>query len=340
MQAGTTPSGINIVNFKQSMIARITRILILLQVATAIALAALTAKIWHIDSLWLAFALASATVLVLRLLITANNFFLAWIYRSETPFERRLNWRQAYRLFKEEFSATMSSSSWFMPFHTFDKRPAQNSTAPPVLLVHGYGCNSGYWKQMSKALVQANITHHAVDMEPILGTIDAYVPIVHRAVEILCDETERKEIIIVAHSMGGLVARAYLRRHGSARVAKVITLGTPHHGTCLANFSVGINGQQMRWTGDKSQSMPSSWLRQLADSENDAVRALFVSIYSHHDNIISPQNSSYLPGAKNIEFHGIGHVALALNPAIQTKVIEEIYLASQAPTTVAAPQTS
>jgi hypothetical protein len=54
------------------------------------------------------------------------------------------------------------------------------------------------------------------------------------------------------------------------------------------------------------------------------VYALFVSIYSHHDNIIAPQTSSRLPGATNIELCGIGHVALAPHPAVQARVIDEI----------------
>lgn len=294
----------------------------------------LASQVWHIGNLWLAFALGSATVFLLRLVITANNFYLAWTYRSETPAERRLNWRQACRLFFGEFNATLSSTSWTMPFRTFDKRPAQNPQGLPVLLIHGYGCNSGYWHGMSKALLRAHITHYAVDMEPVLGTIDAYVPIVQRAVETLCAESGQQKVIIVAHSMGGLATRAYLRDHGCNRIAKIITLGAPHHGTGLANFGVGINGQQMRWSGNRQHGISSGWLRQLAQSEDDATRALFVSIYSHHDNIISPQTSSYLPGAKNVEFHGIGHVALALNPTIQAKVVEEIRLASQQPTTI------
>ena len=39
------------------------------------------------------------------------------------------------------------------------------------------------------------------------------------------------KLVLVTHSMGGLAARAYLKRHGSARVAKLITLACPHHGT-------------------------------------------------------------------------------------------------------------
>jgi len=47
-------------------------------------------------------------------------------------------------------------------------------------------------------------------------------------------------IYIIAHSMGGIVARAYVKWYKpSSKVVKVITLGTPHHGTPLTNFAFG-----------------------------------------------------------------------------------------------------
>jgi triacylglycerol esterase/lipase EstA (alpha/beta hydrolase family) len=124
--------------------------------------------------------------------------------------------------------------------------------------------------------------------------------------------------------MGGLVARAYLRDHGAARIARVITLGTPHRGTGLARFGAGDNSRQMQWTGSAIEGRCSAWLAELERREDPALRALFVSIYSHHDNIVSPQLSSSLPGAVNIEFNGIGHVALGLHPRVQREVIAAI----------------
>jgi triacylglycerol lipase len=306
------------------MVTRITRLLIFFQIAVAIALCALMIKAGHIDSSMLALGLSIGLVLLVRLLITANNFFIAWLYRSETPNLLHLNYRQACRLFIDEFYASMSSSSWTMAFHSFTKRPAENPIGLPVLLIHGYGCNSGYWHAMSRRLKRERITHYAVDLEPVLAGIDDYVPTVNDTVETLCRETGHDKVIIVAHSMGGLVARAYLRDYGNARIAKVITLGAPHRGTGLANFGAGPNSKQMRWKGRAGNGVPSEWLRKLEAAEDNAVRALFVSIYSHHDNIVSPQISSRFAGAANIEFHGVGHVALAFNPAIQTRVVEEI----------------
>lgn len=305
------------------MIVRITRVLLLLQLLVAAVIGFASIKVLG-AGISTAVAAGIATIVLLRLLINANNFYLSRRFRSETPPAYRLNRLQAAKLFVGEFKASMVSSSWTMPFFTFAKRTAAQPAGLPVLLVHGYGCNSGYWHSLSKALSRADITHYAIDMEPVIGSIDAYAALIHRAAENICSQTGSEKLIIVAHSMGGLAARAYLREHGDERVAKVITLGTPHRGTGVANFGIGLNCEQMRWTADGLEGVSSEWLRALAASENTDFYRRFVSIFSHHDNIISPQISSRLPGAVNIEFGGIGHVALATHPAVQATVIEEI----------------
>ena len=89
--------------------------------------------------------------------------------------------------------------------------------------------------------------------------------------------------------MGGLAARAWLRNdpHALARAARLITLGTPHHGTVLANLGVGANARQMRCS---QAGEPSAWLRALAAGESAAARARMVSIWTYHDNIVAPQH--------------------------------------------------
>ncbi|MFT2525974.1 esterase/lipase family protein, partial [Escherichia coli] len=86
-------------------------------------------------------------------------------------------------LFLREFRATMLCSSWGMPFLRFDQFSYPDTTSLPVLLIHGYGCNSGYLRWLSLELREAHITHYALDMEPVFGSIDEYAPLVHAAVQ-------------------------------------------------------------------------------------------------------------------------------------------------------------
>ena len=58
--------------------------------------------------------------------------------------------------------------------------------------------------------------------------------------------TGAAKVMLVAHSMGGLVARAYLRRYGAAHVRCLVTIGTPHHGSVHAWLVPGVCLAQMR----------------------------------------------------------------------------------------------
>ena len=277
---------------------------------------------------WLAVLVAASAVLLVRLLITANNFAMSARFASPTPDSFRLGPGARVRMLGEEYLATMLHSSWFMAIGRLPQRLHEDKGLPPVLLLHGYGCNAAYWTQFARRLDAAGISHAGLDLEPVLASIDAYVPLVARAIDALLAASGSAQVILVGHSMGGLVARAYLRQCGSARVAHVFTLGTPHHGTSLASLGPGENARQMRYcaapdVGGKAAAAPV-WLASLAASESAQTRALITSLFTHHDNIVAPQTSCFLPGANNIAFGGVGHVALGRNPRVLARLLEEI----------------
>ncbi|MGK5064534.1 esterase/lipase family protein [Janthinobacterium sp. LB3P112] len=309
------------------MIARILKWLMLLQVLAVLGLAYLAMQAWGVASPAMALLLAVAMLLAVRALIVARNFWQSRRLGSPVPQDYQLGLGGAARLFFGELRATLWASSWGMlrpRLHAADCiTPGQGL---PVLLVHGYVCNGGYWTKLSRQLAQAGIVHKAIDLEPIDANIDGYVTQVEQALQVLCTLTGKPQAIIVAHSMGGLVARAWLRHYGAARVARIITIGTPHHGTALANLAAGTNARQM----SRIHGAPSVWLAQLAASETPEARALITSMYSHHDNIVAPQSSAQLPGARNLAFGGIGHVALASDACVLRQLLEEITIKHEA----------
>jgi triacylglycerol esterase/lipase EstA (alpha/beta hydrolase family) len=262
---------------------------------------------------WGALLAGIGAVVLVRLAINMNNFVMAARAASDTPPEYRLGPAARLRMLAEEFRASMLVTSWHVPRGCARMTVHRDGKRVPVLLVHGYGCNSGYWAHLEPLLDRERISHASIDLEPVAGSIDDYVPLIEARVQALCAATGGARVAIVAHSMGGLAARAWMRSYGSVRVAKLITLGTPHHGTMLANLGPGANAVQMR--------RDSAWLRDLAAGETRDDRARIVSIYTHHDNIVAPQDSSILPGARNVAFGGVGHVALGSNPRVLAEVL-------------------
>lgn len=179
----------------------------------------------------------------------------------------------------------------------------------PVVLVHGYVCNHRIWDDIIPVLRAQGHAVHAVNLEPLYCSIDRYAPIVDAAVQTLLAQSGHKQVALVGHSMGGLAIRAWLRTHGSARAARVLTLGTPHVGTKIADAlpksAHTPNGKQMVWESD--------WLKGLAAAETDATRALFRIALTPQDNIVFPQRAQVLQGVEATVFPGIGHVQMCLD---------------------------
>ena len=330
------------------MVARLTRILLMLQAVVA-AMIGLGLQRYFDDGkpmpTWVALLCGFAVVVCIRAAIAANNFRLAARF-AEANCPVPIGRRRAVALYLNELAATLVSSSVNLPFGRLPSARIFVGDTIPVLLIHGYGCNSGYWRTLHRHLCRAQISHHAVDLEPVLADIDSYVPQIERAADALCVATGQARIIVIGHSMGGLVARAWIRQSGEAKLARLITLGTPHCGTCLAQFAPGLNSRQMqrgarngydgrnRSAADKPVTC-SEWLTALHAVQSGSQLSL-VSIYSHHDNIVAPAESAVVDGAVNLGFAGIGHVALASHPAILACLMEQIRKAADDERAVAA----
>lgn len=171
-----------------------------------------------------------------------------------------------------------------------------------VVFIHGFVCNRGFWTPWLKRVRQQERAFVAVNLEPVFGSIDAYVPLVERAVQAVTVATGMPPVL-VCHSMGGLAARAWLRDLGDAsRVHRVVTIGTPHHGTWLARFSQMPNGNQMRQGG--------AWLGQLERDEASRLLPPFTCWYSDCDNIVFPVATATMAGADNRLVRGAAHVQL------------------------------
>jgi triacylglycerol lipase len=185
----------------------------------------------------------------------------------------------------------------------------------PVLLVHGYLCNRGVWRSLARWLEARGHCVYTVDLEPVFGDIDAFADVVARRIDAIVSPTG-STVRVIAASMGGLVMRAYLRKHGGGRIAKLVTLGSPHHGSRHAWLALGINGRQMRPGSD--------WLRRLAESEGGSLAVPLVSIYSCHDDMVSPPSSSRLDGACNVPIPGVGHLSLAFSRRVREALAEHL----------------
>lgn len=305
------------------MIAHLTRIMILFQLLTLVFIATLLRQFQVLNHWWLALLASAVILLLVRASIIFNNFFLSRALYQPCADGDRLSLPAAMSMMLSEFWFSMLCWFRLFPFARPYACDFDEDDACPVLLLHGYGANSGFWQRLHQRLAANRIAHCAADLEPVMGSIDGYADRIEEAAARLLAANRASSIILVCHSMGGLAARAWLRRYGHGRLARVITLGTPHAGSLLASYGLGINARQMlpasAWNHEERH-----WLSALAESEAVSVRSLFVCLWSRHDNIVMPQSSATLQDAKNIALEGVGHVALGFDAHVLDQVMQEV----------------
>jgi pimeloyl-ACP methyl ester carboxylesterase len=256
------------------------------------------------DAGWFAvLAVFAAAFLALPVTLTLASFAVAGLYRSPAPPDARVGPLGYAR-------CVLVETFWFIALYwlvqAFPRRllpgeaEPQSAGGPAVLLVHGFTCNAGVWVWFARELRRRGHAVFTLTLEPVYGPIDGYAAAVADRVGQI--SAGGRAVAIVGHSMGGLVARAYLRRYGGERVSALVTLGSPHHGTALAPLALGRNAFQMR--------RGSAWLAALEASEAGSHPVPVTSVYSCHDNIVAPQASSALADAANVALGGMGHMSL------------------------------
>jgi triacylglycerol esterase/lipase EstA (alpha/beta hydrolase family) len=161
---------------------------------------------------------------------------------------------------------------------------------------------------------------YALSYGPPLASIERFAAQAAAKIDAMLAATGATQVVIVGHSMGGLVARAYLRRWGAAKVRRVITVGTPHQGSVLAHVFPGRSLAEMR--------PGNPWLEELGRA-TAAAGPPIVSLWSWHDSMVAPQASSVLERAENVALMGIGHNALLTDSAVFERVAAEIERANE-----------
>lgn len=256
------------------------------------------ARYWFSASWDVAALGALGGVFGLRMGIVAITWAFAYAHPSPAP---KLSTGQTIGMMVGEYLAFILTFILVIPFERLwmpaDRlRPSKQ----PIILIHGYGCSRGVWWKIRRELEAAGHTVASVSLVPPYASIGKLVPQLAQRIDQVCKATGAQQVILVGHSMGGLVSRSYLARHGIAQVAKLITIASPHQGSKLSR--VGFVGQSSR-----EMEPGSMWLRDLA---SESVKVPMVSIRTPHDNFVMPQDNQRLPEAEDLELAGIGHLAL------------------------------
>lgn len=120
--------------------------------------------------------------------------------------------------------------------------PPASAGAPAVVLVHGvcgfdqlplFGLKQHYFRGVSAHLTRGGVPVYVARLAP-LGSVPQRAQQLAEMVRSLSHD----RVTIVAHSLGGLDARYAISHLGlHERVTELVTVGTPHRGTPIANLA-------------------------------------------------------------------------------------------------------
>jgi len=208
------------------------------------------------------------------------------------------------------------------------------AAATPILLVHGLVDNRSVFTVLRRALRRRGFGRvRTVNYSPFTSDIREAARVLGRYVEALCAQTGYERIHVIAHSLGGVIARYYVQRlGGDARVHTLVTLGSPHGGTGVARLLPLPIIRQLRPGSDV--------VAELARPAYEC-RTRFVAVWTNVDQLIYPKANARIDHpdltVRNVLLPDAGHFSLPMDRRVVQEVVQTLtYLHTDGSTATAA----
>jgi triacylglycerol esterase/lipase EstA (alpha/beta hydrolase family) len=193
--------------------------------------------------------------------------------------------------------------------------PAPGPSRRPIILLHGFLLTQTSWLVLGHRLRRRGLgplyatTYYSV--QPVRASAEHLAAFVDE----VCARHGAERVDIIAHSMGGVVARYFVERlGGAARLGRLITIASPHKGTLMGRYGLVAGARDL-----------------VADSELMEELAVprpclpYTSIWSRSDSVILPQvSSSIAPSGEDCVFDDLGHLSLLASRRVTEVIVERL----------------
>jgi triacylglycerol lipase len=197
--------------------------------------------------------------------------------------------------------------------------PAGALALDPILFVHGWSGSASNWNTMigrfeKDGYAKSQLSAYSYNTSQS-NKVDAEKE-VKSHVESLEKATGASKVDIIAHSMGSLNTRWYIKfvSGGEANVDDWVSLGGPNHGTETANLCFSTACTEMR--------IGSTFLKELNAGDETPGTVNYGTWWSPCDEFINPDSSVPLTGATNTETACISHLSLLTDETVYKQVRE------------------
>jgi triacylglycerol lipase len=183
--------------------------------------------------------------------------------------------------------------------------PVDQDRPGPVLLVPGYGGGTQSLRPLADLLTARGRDATVVDL-PGDGTGDLgeAADALGDAATAALDRTGAETVDLVGYSAGGVVARVWVADGNASRTRRVVTLGSPHHGTSIADLAGTLAPGQCP-EGCRQLAPGSDLLARLNAGDETPVGPTWISIWTTQDQTVTPPESARLEGALNVTVQSV-----------------------------------
>lgn len=203
---------------------------------------------------------------------------------------------------------------WWLLGESYERT---SGSGRPIILLHGLGMNRTNWLWLGRRLA-------ARGLGPLYGTTYFSPQTIERSAQklqafvagVLAREgPEDGRVDIVAHSMGGVVARYFIEKlGGAAQIGRLITIGSPHRGTLLGRMGLVPGARQLHHN--------SPFYEHIASYSTEVA---YASVWSRADALVAPPESASIePAGRDFVFTDLGHLSMLVSPRVLDVVAERL----------------
>ncbi len=169
---------------------------------------------------------------------------------------------------------------------------------PMIVILHGYLSVPTHWLVLESRLRRRGFTNVLrYSYHSIAGSIEEWSTVLAQKLT----PVGENGIILIGHSMGGIVALWTASKLSNGMVKKIITMGAPFAGTLMADLAITVNARKLF---PYTQEIETT--KRLLDELDKEVE--LICLWSGFDELIVPAESAAPDRAnRKVEVRGIGH---------------------------------